>query len=164
MRTWVTRIIKGQHGCSQEWGLLSNLFMLILNEQWVTEKTVFRDHHPGECWGFQSPGKQSYTSVAMYFVCVIWCSLIQWLACTHTCVCKLCVGVYRCEHMHLGAREQLCVLYYTPRYFSRQCLLLNLELANSARLAGQRGPKVLLSPPTPSAGIIDTYPVFLCWF
>lgn len=82
---------------------------------------------------------------------------------THVCVCKLCAGVYRCEHMHLGAREQLCVLYYTPRYFSRQCLLLNLELANSARLAGQRGPKVLLSPPAPSAGIIDTYPVFLCW-
>ena len=82
---------------------------------------------------------------------------------THVCVYKLCAGVYRCEHMHLGAREQLCVLYYTPRYFSRQCLLLNLELANSARLADQRGPKVLLSPPTPSAGITDTYLVFLCW-
>lgn len=75
--------------------------------------------HTGESWGFPDllcppcPGKWSYTSEAMYSVCVVWHSLFQ----QPVCVCahmrvrceQVCIHVHACVHVQVKARGQLGV-------------------------------------------------------
>lgn len=61
-------------------------------------------------------------------MCGLTCFVSATCVCTH--VCKVCAGVYTCQHIRLEARDQSCVLYHSPPCALRWGLFLHLELVN----------------------------------